>query len=200
MKGFAQARGDIFCWLNADDYWLGDDVVERAVARIIGGADVVTAGGARVDEEGRRVLPIHPLWGRSMADLRYAALVLQPATFWRRSAHRPLRADMHYAFDWKLFLDIAALGSRWDVVDEEWAAYRFHGSNKSMLDPARRRGEVADIVGTTCGKRSAQYLWARLVYRCFDRAERGGSDLPKKWILGANRVLRRASGGRVYSC
>src|SRR5260221_13764077 len=44
-KGFARATGGVFCWLNADDYWLHENVLAEAVEALDGGADVVTASG-----------------------------------------------------------------------------------------------------------------------------------------------------------
>jgi glycosyltransferase involved in cell wall biosynthesis len=200
QRGFDRANGDIFCWLNADDYWLSGDVVSRAVELIQGGADVVTAGGLMVDAESRVTGSIAPLWDEPISRVRYADIVLQPATFWRREVHHQLRIDMHYAFDWRLFIDMYREGARWDVCPEEWAAYRFHGENKSAADPAQRRDEVARILCQEWGSGSLQCRWARLVARRFHEAERSGNDGHRQRVLFVNRILRRLTNWRVYSC
>ncbi|HET8541887.1 MAG TPA: glycosyltransferase family 2 protein, partial [Anaeromyxobacter sp.] len=145
-RGFVRARGEILAWLNADDFYLGPDVVAEAVEALADPAvDVVTAGGRYVDASGAPqgdIAAPHDL----ARTLRYFDPVLQPATFWKRRVHRPARTDCHFTFDWRLFLDMAAAGARFDVRDRQWAAYRMHGVNKTAADPARRRLEIADVL------------------------------------------------------
>ncbi len=199
-KGLARARGEIFCWLNADDYWLHERVVEEAVAALEVGGDVVTAGGQLVDEEGRRGrrFPIKPHW--ILPELRYYDTVLQPATLWRRAVHRELRTDLEYAFDWQLWLDMRRAGARFVVRSGEWAAYRMHGVNKTAADPARRRAEVARILEEQFGRMSPQALWARAVYRGYRAAERAGLPPLKRAVALANIALYHLTFRRVFSC
>jgi glycosyltransferase involved in cell wall biosynthesis len=198
-KGFARARGDVLCWLNADDYWLHDHVVEEAV-EALGTSDVVTATGCFVDAEGRRLRRYHvePSW--ILAELHYYDTILQPATFWRRRVHRELRLDLHYAFDWRLWLDMRDAGARFAVLDREWAAYRMHRVNKTSADPAARRGEVADILAQECGRRSVQHLWARAVHRGYRVADALGSNAVKRAVQLANIGMYRLTRRRVFSC
>lgn len=199
-KGFARASGEVLCWLNADDFWLHERVVEEAVAAIEAGADVVTATGCFVDVEGRRLRRylVEPPW--ILPELRFYDTVLQPATFWRRSVHRALRDDLHYAFDWRLWLDMARQGARFEVLDREWAAYRMHDVNKTAADPAARRREVAEILSGTCGRWSPQHLWARGVYGAYRAAEALGSATVKRAVQVANVAMFKLTRRRVFSC
>ncbi len=199
-KGFERARGDVLCWLNADDFWLHDRVVERAVASLAEGADVVAATGVFVDEEGRKTAPYLVRPEVMLGDLRYYDTLLQPATFWRRAVHRPLRTELQYAFDWQLWLEMRRGRARFTVVPEEWAAYRMHGVNKTSVDPARRKREIARILGEEFGPLSVQRLWAEVVWAGYAVAERAGSRLLKKMVWGANYALRSVTGRRVWSC
>ncbi len=38
-------------------------------------------------------------------------------------------------------------GARFEVLPEKWAAYRMHRVNKTALDPASRKREIAAILG-----------------------------------------------------
>ena len=199
-RGFAEAQGDVFCWLNADDYWMHEHVVDQAVASLANGADVVTAGGWLVNVDGTRIQRIPAVQNRVDRELRYSDGILQPATFWRRSFHRPLRADLHYTFDWALWLDMQRAGARFRVRDEDWAAYRWHSINKTATDPANRRAEIALILAESCGSRSPQALWARTVARGYTVAERRRMPRLKRAVAQANRIMCRLTRRRIFSC
>lgn len=197
-KGFALSRGDVLCWLNADDYWLHPTVVERAVELLSTAPELglVTATGRVVDESGAlgARIPLLPV-----AELRYHDTILQPATFWRRWVHQPLRDDLHFTFDWRFFLDLTAAGARARSVDEEWAAYRMHGVNKTAADPARRRREVADLLEAEWGRWSAQHLWARAIAAGYAASEATGISALKSCCSFANTAMGRLTGRRVFS-
>jgi glycosyltransferase involved in cell wall biosynthesis len=198
-RGFARARGDILGWLNADDFYLHERVVADAVAVFERepAVDVVTAGGAYVDVDGRRLRDITVRPDRVTRHLAYYDTILQPATFWRRRVHRALDDRLHYAFDWKLFLDMARHGASIRCVPASWAAYRLHGINKSAMDPARRRLELADLMREIHGERSLQHRWARLIYRAFEFSERRRLPLVKRGAQLANEIAHHATGRRV---
>ena len=198
-KGFAMANGSIFCWLNADDYWLHERVVRDAVDALDPAVDVVTGGGQYVDKDGRFLSPIDPPQPRIADELRYYDTLLQPATFWRRTVHAPLRVSYKYAFDWKLFLDMVLAGARFQSVDARWAAYRLHGKNKTTADPSERRAEIAEILGEQWGTESVQYRWARGIYWGFKASEALRLPVLKWGTCKINGAMKRLSGGRVCS-
>lgn len=198
-KGFALARGDVFCWLNADDYWLHERVAEEAVQALEGGADVVTAGGQYVDRDDHFLSAIEVARRSVAAELRYYDTILQPATFWRRSVHVTLNANYNYAFDWKLFLDMAAAGAKFHVVETRWAAYRLHGKNKTTADPSQRRAEIAEILGEQWGVHSLQFRWARGIYWGFKASESLHLPVLKWGVYKINSAMKRITQGHVYS-
>lgn len=199
-RGFAIAQGDVFCWLNADDFWLHEWVVEEAILALSVGVDVVSAGGKYVDERARPLSKIAVPDGVLQSLLRYYDPILQPATFWRRRVHQHLRVDFRYAFDWALFLDIAARGARFSVIDREWAAYRLHNANKSFDDSARRRAEVAQVLRSQWGVWSPQYVWASSVFWGYRVAESLHSPRLRSGVKRANDAMGRLTRQRVWSC
>lgn len=198
--GFGQAGGEVLCWLNADDYWLSETVVQEAVAALEAGADVVTAGGWYVDAASR---PFRRIPVRSSAqiarDLRHYDVILQPATFWRRGVHRPLRAELRYAFDWALFIEMLQAGARFAALDREWAAYRWHREAKTASDPAGRRAETVVIHREQFGDGSPQVRWSRLVHAGYVAAERQGRPWLKRVVYLANAAVAVATRNRVCS-
>jgi glycosyltransferase involved in cell wall biosynthesis len=203
-KGFAQARGDVLCWLNADDFWLADTAVEAAVRALETGADVATAGGCYVDSGGRRLRRIRARTpGQIARDLRHFDVILQPATFWRRAIHRPVRTELHYAFDWALFIEMLQAGARFASIPEEWAAYRWHTVGKTASDPAGRRGETVTIMREQFGEGSPQHLWARFVHAGYLAAERRRSPVLeraiKRGVYLANVAVAVATRNRICS-
>lgn len=197
-KGFARANGDVFCWLNADDYWLSPSVVEEAVAALEAGADVVTAGGVFVDEFGRELNPIPASAVATIRrELRMYDMILQPATFWRRSVHRPLDARLRFTFDWVLFLEMLGAGARLVSLPRTWAAYRWHASAKTTSDPAARKAELAAVLRAHCGPRSPQYLWASVIHAGYAAAERLDSRVLKRSFHWANYAVSALTRKRV---
>jgi glycosyltransferase involved in cell wall biosynthesis len=199
-KGFGRASGGVLCWLNADDFWLHDEVVAEAMAHLNPDVDLVTGGGRCVDEEERVLQEVPGNYGFPLDELCRIDTLLQPATFWRRSVHRALREDVHYAFDWRLFLDMRASGARFLVLsDPRWAAYRWHAVNKTSQDPACRKGEIAEILREQCGLLSPEHLWTRAVQAGYVASETLRLPKLKTAVKLANDRVRRLTKGRVYS-
>lgn len=111
-KGFTRATGNIFGWLNSDDYYAPGSlkaVGEVALANPTAGA--IVGAGDLVDEEGKSILHIEPF------DVTVEALFAwidkffwQPSCFFTRDAWDqcgPLDEDLHYAMDLDLWFLIA---------------------------------------------------------------------------------------------
>ena len=106
-KGFAAARGEIICWLNADDAYpaglfprLREIFADPSVHVVFGDVRQVADGGGEGDEVAAAFDDRLDLvrWWTSRVRLH------QPAVFFRRSAAiaaGPLREDLHYAMDYE---------------------------------------------------------------------------------------------------
>ncbi len=108
-KAFALARGEIICWLNADDQYLPGafDLVRREFAKP--GVDVIFGDCEEDFCDGQ-----HPRIRRARFERREDMLIwwekrtdlLQPAVFFRRSLLAeigPLREDLHVVMDSELW-------------------------------------------------------------------------------------------------
>ncbi|MEL7530370.1 MAG: glycosyltransferase family 2 protein [Bacteroidota bacterium] len=199
-KGLAQAQGQIICWLNSDDLFHHDKVLETIVSlfALHPQTDVITAGGIYVSEDGQWLedIPVEAKVG----ELRYVkrtCLALQPSTFWRSNELR-LDESLHYAFDWKFWLDMLAAQKQFLLIPDPLSRYRVHGESKTQQDLAARKKEVL-WVSRYARNGFVQNTWNWLVFRLFLLAERWNLGFVKRAVNFLNKVLYKLSGGLIYS-
>lgn len=111
-KGFEQARGDIYCWLNSDDwYYPGALMAVAETFTLNSDAGVLVGAGDMVNEDGDTLLHV------SRTEIKLAMLFnwcenyfWQPSCFIKKSAWidcGPLDETCHYAMDLDLWIRIA---------------------------------------------------------------------------------------------
>ena len=142
-KGFRLAGGEIFGWLNADDYYLPGAVSAAATLLRETGCGLVHGGWRQVDEEGRTVRDVPPIPFDLRRQLEVSNAVAQPGAFFTRVAYEAVGGvdeSLRYAMDYELWLK---LGTRFEVrhLDRVQAAFRFHSTSKSV---AESEGFVAE--------------------------------------------------------
>lgn len=131
-KGFAQATGDIFCFLNSDDVFLPD-----AFNHIVNGfrrakADVLYGHGIVIDQFGNKTRNVYSD-GFSLSASAYGACILiQPSVFFTRAAYLKsggFNIDNRSNWDGELFIDMGLAGARFKRVNESLSAYRVYGES-----------------------------------------------------------------------
>jgi len=141
-KGFLQARGEIFAWLNADDTYL-PGAVSKGVDYLAAHpeTDVVYGEGWWIDESGVRIdryptLPFDPKL------LERECFICQPAAFIRAEAYRRCALDpaITQAFDYDLWIRMAKAGIRFQSMPDYLANSRMHAGAKTL----RERHNVFD--------------------------------------------------------
>jgi glycosyltransferase involved in cell wall biosynthesis len=142
-KGFAMARGDVFAWLNSDDYYIENAVaiaVETLAAADYGlvYGDVIRVNDDNVNPRRIRARPFDLWWEVNVHNSIY-----QPAAFFTREAYEcvgGVAADLHYAMDYDLWL---RMGERFDVlyIERELAVQRVHAGAKTVAQRKRFYGE-----------------------------------------------------------
>lgn len=111
-KGFERASGEIFGWLNSDD-WYAPGALQAVADAFAANPDAgaVVGAGEMVDEDGKQILYKAPV--KVDLDFLYHWLedyFWQPSTFFRQAAWKscgPLDEDIHFAMDLDLWLKIA---------------------------------------------------------------------------------------------
>ena len=200
-KGFAQARGDIVCWLNSDDFFFDGQVLGK-VCRVFASrpdVDVITGDGYLAAEDGSLDSPLvaadpATLSAKGMATSYY---IMQPATFWRRSDLR-LDESFIFAFDWKFFAQMFRDCRPVYYLHEYLAVYRPHEASKTTQDNARRKYEGWQVL-KFAGASRLQAGWAYFIYALYNASERSSLPLLKRGAHFINRVMRVLSGGRIFS-
>jgi len=139
-RGFGHAGGEIFAFLNADDFYLPDCLSRVAQAFAEGRVDVLSGHGYFASGTGALKMPTYSdPW--SLTTFRHGACVLvQPATFFRRTAFERaggFRQTGSLCWDMELWADLAAAGARFGRIEAFLAGFRIHADSITG-NPANR--------------------------------------------------------------
>ena len=178
-KAFQNATGDIFCFLNADDCYLSNDVLS-SVFKVFSDnmhADLVSFGGYYLDTDGKKIKLInyryHPLDSFHM--MKYRTAVLQPATFWKKEVYNAIAwpREFNFVFD-VVFFYAAYQKFTWLEVSKPLAGYRLHGDNKSMSVRTERIIELAAFEEIKFGQGSIRAYYLRSIGALINRLDKFG--------------------------
>lgn len=132
-KGFAEATGDIFFYLNADDALLPNAL--SIVANYFANSptlDVLYGNGLQIDEQGRPTRRIYSgKWGLR-AYAFGATSIVQQATFLKKSAFIKaggFNAANRTCWDGELLVDMARTGARFVQAPEFIGQFRVYGES-----------------------------------------------------------------------
>jgi len=115
-KGFARAHGEIFGWLNSDDFLLPGAVNHIVEMRRKYPTAVAWVGACyRIDPQGRILTKVVPegLTRDSLADWGYRGFFYQPSCYFAAQAWYKIGAldeTLHFAFDLDLWLRLSNIG------------------------------------------------------------------------------------------
>jgi glycosyltransferase involved in cell wall biosynthesis len=143
-NGFVAATGDIFGFLNSDDA-LCPGAVSAAVRYLSQhpNMDVVSGHAKVIGPDGRvRRLAYSDRWS-TYKYLYGAAVLIQPSTFFRRSAfERAGKFNSENRVDWdgELFFNMARAGCRFGRSEEIWSEHRVHPESISVSMRLKERG------------------------------------------------------------
>ncbi|HUK42929.1 MAG TPA: glycosyltransferase family 2 protein [Candidatus Bathyarchaeia archaeon] len=183
-KGFLRASGDLVGWLNADDYYLPGalEAVARA-ARDYPEADVFYGDCVFVNGEGTIVRSKVEHEFDPTVLLYFGCYIPSTSTFFRREVIDSgllLDCDYRVCMDFEYFARLAAAGRRFHYLPRVLAAFRWHGSNVSLLNAQRRVQERAQVQQRFCGWNGSKRFMTFLA-----DAARG------------RRLLRKAASGNL---
>lgn len=168
-KGFAQATGAIFGFLNSDDYLLPGAL--RTAASAFAAAphkDVLSGHAMIVDADGREM---NQFYSRRFSPTRYvygAATLAQQSTFFRSAAFRKaggFNMQNRIAWDGELWIDLAFSGASFGRIPTFLSAFRIYGESitggAAYKDAALRYGEdiFFRVKGRTKQKRDSFFRY-----------------------------------------
>jgi glycosyltransferase involved in cell wall biosynthesis len=135
-RGFSQARGEVFAWLNADDTYL-PGAIRKSVEYLVTHpeTDVVYGEGYWIDEDGD-VISRYPTLPWDPRVLERDCFLCQPAVFIRASAYRRCGLDpaVNWSFDYDLWIRMAKQGLRFAAIPDYLANSRMHFGAKTIYE------------------------------------------------------------------
>jgi glycosyltransferase involved in cell wall biosynthesis len=147
-KGFAQANGEIFAWLNSDDIYL-PGAIRQAVSYLENHpeAGMVYGDADLIDEQGN-LIGKFPARQTSYRRLRRGYVhIPQQAAFFRASLWRqvgPLDPTFYFAMDYDLWVRLARRAPL-HYHPELWANFRLHDTGKSVTSDERCWPEMVRV-------------------------------------------------------
>lgn len=135
-KGFDKAVGDIYCWLNSDDFYLNDKVFQKIIDYFKNDRDlkILTGDGIFTDKKGKKT-GIHHVSRINFKELLYLDYhILQPSTFIKKEIHKNeyLKDEYKVAFDCFYFIKLLSLDYKYKKVNDLFSAFRFYQGNKTL--------------------------------------------------------------------
>ncbi len=138
MKGFQKATGQYLAWLNSDDTYLqncllnvGDILAKNPDIDIIYGDYVIT------DVSGNTLLKKKEIPFDYNILLHGVNFIGQPTTFFSRDILERsggLKTDLDYYMDWEFWLRAANHGAKFKHIKKYLATYRYHAVSKTVKD------------------------------------------------------------------
>jgi glycosyltransferase involved in cell wall biosynthesis len=161
-KGFSQATGDIFCWLNSDDQFAPNALWSMAIAFYTNNSDMV-AGICEVHENGKLIhrhmtscgdgkLPLDDILdldnGWNAGQFFYQPEVFFTKELWERAGGY-VREDYFYSMDYELWCRFAYAGANMSVIGTPIVNFRTHSEQKTA-DPDKFKSELIQVRDQFC--------------------------------------------------
>lgn len=132
-KAFALATGDMFGYLNADDFYLPGcfQAAARAAQRFPRAA-AIYADGYKADADGKIVSRVISTRFNARRFVYGGSLVLQQSTFYRADAFREVggfNVQNRTSWDAELLMDMSLKSMELEHVPEYWSVFRIHGES-----------------------------------------------------------------------
>ena len=133
-KGFARATGDIYAYLNSDDFYEPGALHACALAFKTGQPWIV--GRVRCWQEGQGNWPFPKLPGKSFAKWFLSCPIPQPGCFWSAELQREMgrfREDLNYIIDYEFWLRLRFIKRiKPFYINQTIAVYRLHSQSKTV--------------------------------------------------------------------
>lgn len=166
-KGFRLATGDVYGFLNSDDYLL--PAALREVAAYFSShpkCDVLLGDGFLVDVEGKVLRHIRARGFTTLRVMSTGSRWLQQSVFFRRQAFDAtggFNPTNRYSWDGELFLTMVGQGAKFEYLHRDLSCFRMHG--ESISTRLRKGGGDTFMVGY---RREHERLFRRFMGRQLD--------------------------------
>lgn len=193
-KGFARASGDIFFWLNSDDYLLPDTLwrvaacfqADADLEFVVGAGDVIS-----LDHHFLRHIPPLPMDDSTMLNWKNDQWVMQQCCFWTNGLWQSVGGvdeQLHLLMDYDLWFRFSQR-TKAAMINEKLAVMRYYPDAKTVKQRSKTSEELAYVYAKNGAFSSLREQVADLVVRrgaSEDYLNRIHSSLPV-------RLLKRLS-------
>jgi len=135
-KGFARASGDIYAYLNSDDFFEPGALFSCVQAFRCGHQWVV--GRVRCWQENVGYWPFPQIPGKSFARWFLSCPIPQAGCFWSAELHHEMgqfREDLNYIIDYEFWLRFRFIKKIEPlIIDQPVAVYRIHSQSKTVAE------------------------------------------------------------------
>jgi glycosyltransferase involved in cell wall biosynthesis len=135
-KGFARATGDVYAYINSDDYFEPKAFARVAEAYQAGGRFIVGWTKYLEPDGGERPYPVKP--HADPLDWFTSNPIPQQSAFWTAALWKqlgPFREDLRYIFDYEYWMRIRFRGRVGPyVVHQCLAVFRLHATSKTVSE------------------------------------------------------------------
>jgi len=149
-KGFARASGDIFFWLNSDDYLLPDTLwrvascfqTDANLEFAVGAGDVIS-----LDHRFLRHIPPLPMDEATMLNWKNDQWVMQQCCFWTKSLWQRVGGvdeQLHLLMDYDLWFRFSRR-TRAAMINEKLAVMRYYPDAKTVKQRTKASEELAYV-------------------------------------------------------
>jgi len=186
-RGVLKASGAVIAWINSDDYYPADDVLQRVIAAfeespdvdlVYGDGEFVNIRGERLRTYGVRTInDPRDLW------LSPSSPILQPALFFRRSLYLDvggLDRSLHWTMDYELWLRMFPHAKQTWRLPGVLAAATCHDDAKSIAGMRKQMRELSAVKARYAPRFQrnwfdrARLAWGAARLRVFHLAVRAG--------------------------
>lgn len=160
-KGFRNAGGEIFGWLNSDDTYC-PGAIQKVVEFFGKHPDISMVYGEAYNTDAQgNIIERHPTEEFDYQRLAETCFISQPTVFLRRHVFEevgPLDISLHYSLDYEYWMRI---GKRFLIgyLPEVLATTRFHGGAKTVSKRKEAQEEVVMVV-----RRHYSFVPLRTIY------------------------------------
>ena len=195
-KGFARATGEIFAFINSDDFY--EPIALLRIADAFRNGAQWVAGQVRY-QRGDVNWPLPPYPAKSRADWLLFCPIPQPGCFWSaKLSHRlgPFREDLNFTMDYEFWLRLRFDSLLPKIIDEPIAVYRLHDASKTIAQNQRFADEARQLRGEYVSRLNMseriRFWLARQHRRARRQALRGRDSVRNGKLLHGARDLAAA--------
>lgn len=167
-KGFGLASGDIFAWINSDDYYLpGSFSKVVSTFKEYSDVDIVVGGGCIVNKDSIFLKHIEPMMLTRANLLQWDndKWIMQQSCFWRSAVWEKCNGvdeELHLLMDFDLWLRFSELGQS-TTINDTLAVMRYYPEAKTVSQKIKMREELGYVYAKNGALREVRKLIQELV-------------------------------------